>query len=343
MARGVALSQLVTNLRLETGRSSTAIANADEKAQLEYLLRSKQAFYYDDYEWPHLNVYRRLVPVANQRFYTFPTDMNFEAVKGLFVKDGGSYTSLLRGIDFGHYNSHDSLQARAATGTVTVTAGTSSPGTNKVTAINVNSIDVLGASIDWTTSDANTATLLAAQINTFASTPEYTAAASGAVVTITAKITAGTTPNTFVVAATVAGDVTTTDVAMAGGVVAEQSDPPRRWELLEDDETDADAIEVWPVPASSDAELWLVGKRALGDLLVDADTALLDDQLLVLTVAAELLAKAKKQDAQAKAIAAGRRYNQMKARSKAAAQPFKLRGGTDQTAERAGIMVRVSG
>ncbi len=341
MARGVALSQLVTDLRLETGRSSTAIANADEKAQLEYLLRSKQKFYYDDYDWPHLNVYRRLTPVANQRFYTFPTDMNFEAVRGLFVKDSSNYIPLVRGVDFSHYNAHDSLQARAATGTVTVDGGTSNPGTNKITAIDVNSVDVLGASIDWTTSHANTATLLAAQINTFASTPEYTATASGAIVTISAKITAGAGVNAFAVAATVAGDVTTTDVAMAGGVDAEQSDPPSRWELLEDDETNAVAIEVWPVPASSDAELWLVGKRALGDLLVDADTALLDDQLLILTAAAELLVKAKKQDAQAKAIAAGRRYNQMKARSRAAAQPFKLRGG--MTEPTTGITVRVSG
>lgn len=340
MARGVALSALVTQLRLETGRSSTAVANADEKEQLEHLLRTKQEFYYDDYDWPHLNVYRRLTPVTNQRFYTFPSDMNFEAVEGLFIKDSGTYTPLPRGIDFGQYNAHDSLQARAATGTVTVDGGTSSAGVNKVTAIDVNSVDVLGASVDWTTSHAATAALLAAQINTFASTPEYTATASGAIVTITAKITAGAGVNTFTVAATVAGDVTTTDVAMASGVNAEQSDPPEGWELLEDDETDAEAIEIWPVPSSSDAELWLVGKRALGDLLVDADTALLDDQLLVLTAAAELLVKSKKADAQVKAVAAGRRYLQMKARSKAAARPFILRGSVQEPMT--GTTIRVS-
>ena len=341
MARGVALSSLVTKLRLETGRSSSTTANADEKEQLEHLLRTKQEFYYDDYDWPHLTVYRRLTPVANQRFYTFPSDMNFEATTTLFVKDSDTYVPLTRGIGFSQYNAHDSLQARAATGTVTVDGGTSSPGTNKITAIDVNSVDVLGASVDWTTSHAATATLLAAQINTFASTPEYTATASGAVVTITAKITAGAGVNAFTVAATVAGDVTTTDVAMADGVDAEQSDPPIRWDLLEDDETDAEAIEIWPVPATSDAELWLVGKRALGDLLVDADTALLDDQLLYLTAAAELLARSKKADAQTKAVAAARRYNQLKARSRASVPPFKLRGdGQEPVTE---TTVRVSG
>lgn len=104
----------------------------------------------------------------------------------------------------------------AATGTVEVTAGTNSAGVNKVSGITVNSVEVMNAAEDWVTSHTQTAANIATSINTKISVPDYTAANSGAVVTITA-IKFGTTPNTFVVAATVAGDVTTTDVDMASG------------------------------------------------------------------------------------------------------------------------------
>lgn len=104
-------------------------------------------------------------------------------------------------------------------GSFTVTGGTSVPGTNRVTAVNVNGVDVLGAPVNWTTSHANTATLIANQINTYASSPNYTAVAVGAVVTITAAAGTGSTPNGFAVAPVVAGNVTVgTITAFSGGV-----------------------------------------------------------------------------------------------------------------------------
>lgn len=337
MARGVALSELVKRLRLETSGSSSAIANADEKEQLEHLLRAKQEFYYDDYDWPHLNVFRRITPVQNQRFYAFPSDMNFEAVEGLYVKDGTDYVPLRRGVGFQQYNSEDSLKAVAAVGSFNLATGAS----GSVDSVTVDSVELLSAAVSFATSLSVTAIAVAANITANTSTPNYTATAAGTVVTITAAMTAGTSANTFVVAVGVTTITADTLVNMTGGVDAEQSDPAANWELREDDETDAEAIEVWPVPASSASQLWLVGKRSLPDLLADADVALLDDQLLVLTAAAEILAKRKKADAQVKAIAAGRRYLQMKARSRAAVQPFKLRG--DDQEPMAGTIVRVSG
>jgi hypothetical protein len=121
-----------------------------------------------------------------------------------------------------------------ATGTFTITGGTSSPGVNKVNAVMVNGVDVLGAAVDWVTSHADTATAVAAQITSFASTPNYTAAAVGAVVTITAVAGSGATPNGFVVSPTVAGDVTVGSITnMSGGVTAV---------ILQD--ADFDALEV---------------------------------------------------------------------------------------------------
>ncbi len=107
-----------------------------------------------------------------------------------------------------------------------VTGGTANPGTNDVDSILVNGVDVLGAAIDWTTSNANTASLLAAQINSHTSSPDYSAVASGTTVVIISD-TSGTGPNGHTVSVTIAaGDVTTTTpAALAGGVADSPGDP----------------------------------------------------------------------------------------------------------------------
>jgi len=106
-----------------------------------------------------------------------------------------------------------------ATADVTIDGGTSNPGTNMVTSITINGVEVLGAAVNWTTSHPATATLIAQQINAFSSSPEYSAAAVGATVTISAAVGSGDSPNGFAVVVTTAGDVTdTSDSTMAGGV-----------------------------------------------------------------------------------------------------------------------------
>ena len=83
MARGIALSVLVQQVRHETGRSIATSAGADEKARLEHLLRRTQEFWYEEYDWPFLQVLRSITTVVNQRFYPFPSDMNIEEVQAL--------------------------------------------------------------------------------------------------------------------------------------------------------------------------------------------------------------------------------------------------------------------
>jgi hypothetical protein len=108
-----------------------------------------------------------------------------------------------------------------ATAEVTITGGTSNPGTNKITSITVDGVEILSTAVDWTTSHSNTAALIAAQIDSFNSTPEYTADSDGATVTISAAAGTGTGPNGFAVVVTTAGDVTdSSDSAMSGGVAA---------------------------------------------------------------------------------------------------------------------------
>ncbi len=327
MSRGTTLANLVIQLRHETGRTITTGAGADEEARLKHVLQRTQEFWYDEYAWPHMQAQRTITTVVNQRFYSFPSDMDVEEVQGLFIKDTSSYRPIDRGISVSNSASHDSLKATSAAGSITITAGTASAGVNKVSTITVNSVDVLGTAVDWVTSHAATATAVATQINSTTSDPDYSASASGAVVTITADIIQGDTPNTFVVGSTVGGDVTTgSAVAMTGGVDPDRADPVLRWGILEDTDFNsvtAIKIEVWPVPATADT-LYLVGKRSLSALTADSDTADLDDQLIVRTAAAEMTARENKRDSEAHSAAAQARFQRLKSRQNAGRAPFSL-------------------
>lgn len=82
-----------------------------------------------------------------------------------------------------------------------------------------------------------------------------------------------------------------------------KQDPPRQWDRTEDNK-----IELWPTPATA-MTFRLCGIKSLSPLVADGDTADLDDVLLYLLAAAELLALQKAPDAGAKLTAANRRRN----------------------------------
>lgn len=78
----------------------------------------------------------------------------------------------------------------------------------------------------------------------------------------------------------------------------ERLDPVCRWEVM--DTGAGEQIEVWPVPNSNGAELRFTGIRKLTPLVEQEDKADLDDQLIVLFSAGELLGGAKNPAAQIK-------------------------------------------
>lgn len=128
---------------------------------------------------------------------------------------GTPYTISASTINFGATPTPEVL----ATGSFQITGGTSSPGVNRLTSVKVNNIEILGAAVNWVTSNAATATAVAAQINSYLSSPEYTASAVGQTVTISAVAGSGASPNGFVITTTVGGNVTTGSIVnMAGGV-----------------------------------------------------------------------------------------------------------------------------
>lgn len=81
----------------------------------------------------------------------------------------------------------------------------------------------------------------------------------------------------------------------------QRSWPPRRWKIAESED-----IEIWPVadinanPTTRDGYLRFIGIRNLRPLVDDNDTAELDDQIIVLYAAAEMLAAEGSKDAKLK-------------------------------------------
>jgi len=102
-----------------------------------------------------------------------------------------------------------------SSGTVTLTGGAA----GSVDTITVDSIDILGGAVNYNASLTQTAADVAAKINTTLSSPEYTATASGAIITISAVPGTGTQPNTKVVVCT-STTITNSTANMASGVAS---------------------------------------------------------------------------------------------------------------------------
>jgi len=81
-----------------------------------------------------------------------------------------------------------------------------------------------------------------------------------------------------------------------------RADPPQKWDWYGESQ-----FEVWPLPASANGEVRFEGMKSLTLLSNDAATADLDDHLIVLFCAAEVLAPNNQKDASLKLQKAQRR------------------------------------
>lgn len=112
-----------------------------------------------------------------------------------------------------------------ARGSFDVAAGA----TGSITSILVDGVEVLNSTISWTTSNSNTAALIAAQINSYTSTPNYDAVAIGATVYVQAPVGTGAEYNGKEIVCATAGDLsTTTPAAFSGGVTSTTAFQPGR-------------------------------------------------------------------------------------------------------------------
>lgn len=98
------------------------------------------------------------------------------------------------------------------------------------------------------------------------------------------------------------------------------SEPALRWDarsIAVGGDGFKDQMEIWPIPSSNTQNIQIVGQRKLRPLIADGDVADLDDQMIVLTAAAELLAAQGNNNASGLASLAQRRFSRMKANSNA--------------------------
>lgn len=139
------------------------------------------------------------------------------ACSGALISAEGSAMMSDNGIQLSVLANGQTFVVGAATAKFTfqVTGGSYTAGTNKISALTVNSVAIISGAVDWTGSNAGMARAIAANINAHTSSPDYTATVTDDKVTIAAA-TAGTGSNGLAVAITVAGDVT---VSAASGTL----------------------------------------------------------------------------------------------------------------------------
>ena len=107
-----------------------------------------------------------------------------------------------------------------------------------------------------------------------------------------------------------------------------RSDPVQRWDVK--DTGSGEQVEVWPIPATDDIALRFTGIRNLNTLVDNNDTADLDDQLIVLFAAGEIMGGAKNPEAQMKLSQGKRRLETLQGRvTKTRRNGFVLGGGCD--------------
>lgn len=104
----------------------------------------------------------------------------------------------------------------------------------------------------------------------------------------------------------------------------------------------ADQVEIWPLPPDNTQTLVFTGKRDLRPLLADADVCDLDDEMIVLFAAAEILEKQGAANADTVKKAADARFTRMKGRVKGATRPRRLGMGNGPMDKRFPIVVHAT-
>lgn len=118
--------------------------------------------------------------------------------------------------------------------------------------------------------------------------------------------------------------ITQRHMAVYDSDLDERNDPVQRWDIRWTG--DAAQFEVWPIPASNNQYIEFKGIRDLRPLVDDSDVCDLDDTMIVLAAASEVLGAQGAKDAQTMQGKARERFMMMKGRSHSAPQALDLTG-----------------
>lgn len=96
-------------LRNELGRSTNVAVGVDDVDRLNNQLNWAYEQIYSMNDWPHMRKTSSPVTLAaGQRYYDFPTDMDYDRLEGVWAWWSGLPMPLKRGIGFEQYTAYDS-------------------------------------------------------------------------------------------------------------------------------------------------------------------------------------------------------------------------------------------
>lgn len=108
MPYNTTLSQLVDALKTEIGASTNSAQNINMLPQLQLTLRRTQIYLYNDFDWPHMRSYVDDNLALNERYYTFPNEVNFDKITKAEVYYTNQFRPLIYGIGGMQYNAYNS-------------------------------------------------------------------------------------------------------------------------------------------------------------------------------------------------------------------------------------------
>lgn len=108
MARGVTLVELLDDLRAACRMSLNPAHNAQVRDSHISYLNHAQRWLWEDFNWPHLPVYRDVPLQAGQRYYDAPADILADRIVDITVRDGAEPVRLLNGVDVSSFALYDS-------------------------------------------------------------------------------------------------------------------------------------------------------------------------------------------------------------------------------------------
>lgn len=103
--------------------------------------------------------------------------------------------------------------------------------------------------------------------------------------------------------------------------IPDRSSPALKWDIRHTGS--AEQLEIWPIPNIVN-KLYFFGTKTLNDLIQDSDRAEIDDRLIILFAAAEILSRQKSPDARAKLEQANNRLLTLKRNSQADSKPIQI-------------------
>jgi hypothetical protein len=131
--------------------------------------------------------------------------------------------------------------------------------------------------------------------------------------------------------------ITPTDYLAFDSTNDQRSDPAQKWDVRWTGSSEQ--IEIWPIPSTNDQDLQFLGQRKVTRLVNDIDICLLDDWLVVLWAAVNLV---KEDDKRSKMGEAQDRLDNVKAESNAEEPDINFATGPEQRDPFKGVVLRVS-